>query len=195
MGMSINQIRGWLLVQPRPSTVRIVTPDERHHEVLCDGDVSWMAVATSIHALTPVLIEGLNPEGKLIRAIRPIDQVESEPEKQAGDAASPLVLPTGTDPHVVMLTHFADLLAAAYRHSTDVAFERLVGMFEAVNRRSESLERSLDTTHRLLRKAWQEQIEQSAEKEPDAETGLLKDVLENFAAGQAAQHQQPNGKG
>lgn len=183
MAMGVTEIRGWLLCQPRASTIRVVTTDDRHHEVSVSSGVSWMAIAQSIHALTPALIEAYDAEGKIIRAVRPVEFSLGEP---SGEAA-PLVLPPGTDPQSAMLIHFADLIAGAYRHSTEVAFERLVGLFEAVNRRSEALERSLDTTHKLLRRAYQEQIEHA---EPKAESDLITELVTNFAAGAA---QAPNG--
>jgi len=184
--MDIPELRGWLLRQPRPTTVKVVTLDDQHHEVSIDPGVSWMALAQSIHALSPDRIEAYDKDGKVLRAVRPLEATAG-PE-HIGTAA-PLVLPPGSDPQAVLLLHFADLLAGAYRHSTEVAFERLVGLFEAVNARSESLERSLDTTHKLLRRAYQEQID----AEPPAEKGdLLQEMVQGFVS--ATQHA-PNGNG
>lgn len=176
--MNAAQIRGWLLIQPRASTIRVVTSDDRTHEVSCTSGASWAAIAASIEALEPVLIEAYDPKGAIIRAVRPHEENNARAE---GTIAQPLVLPPGTDPQSVMLIHFADLLAQAYRHSTDVAFERLTSLFEAVNRRSEVLERSLDTTHRLLQKAAQAQLENA----PEPEKGdPLEQMVASFMQGQ-----------
>ena len=183
MAMDVTEIRGWLLCQPRASTLRVVTTDDRHHEVSVTSGVSWMAIAQSIHALEPALIEAYDADGKIIRAVRPQEDVEGE--QAPGSPPAPLVLPPNTDPQSAMLIHFADLLAGAYRHSTDVAFERLASLFEAVNRRSEALERSLDTTHRLLRRAYQDQLDNAPPKE---DGDLLNDLVQNFAVGAAQQN-------
>lgn len=175
MAMSVSEIRGWLLSQPRPAVLRVITTDDRHHEVAVSNGVSWMAIAQSVQALKPALVEAYDDAGKILRAVRPLEQGHTD-----GPSATPapLALPTGTDPQSVMLLHFADLLAAAYRHSTDVAFERMVGMFEQMNRRSEVLERSLEQTYRLLRRAQQEAEadEAPAAKEPD----LLQQMVGGF---------------
>ena len=187
MAFDAGEIRGWLLRQPRPATLRVVTEDDRHHEVNVTGSVSWAAIAKSIHALDPALIEAYDDKGKLIRAVKPQDDDDDEDGEKR--EASPLVIPQGTDPQSIMLIHFADLLASAYRHSTDVAFERLTSLFEAVNRRSESLERSLESTHRLLRKVVQEQVEAAPE---DEKKDLITEMVEGFAAA-AAQNGAANG--
>jgi hypothetical protein len=180
--MDVTEIRGWLLCQPRASTLRVVSADDRHHEV-ATGASSWMAIAQSIHALGPTLIEAYDQDGKLIRAVRPDDDETNAAANGEHAPAAPLVLPPGTDPQSVMLIHFADLLAGAYRHSTDVAFERLASLFEAVNRRSEALERSLDTTHRLLRRAYQDQLENA---EPAKEGDFLGELVGTMVAGAGA---------
>lgn len=193
MPMTVQEIRGWLLTQPRASTLKVITTDDRHHEVSVTSGVSWMAIAQSIHALEPALIEAYDEKGKILRAVRPQESEEAGVEEGAPPA--PLVLPPGADPQSAMLIHFADLLASAYRHSTDVAFERLASLFEAVNRRSEALERSLDTTHRLLRRAYQDQLDAAPPKEEEG--GLLNDLvnLANVGASAAQANGSPtNGK-
>lgn len=182
MAMSVTEIRGWLLCQPRASMLRVVGADDRHHEVATNSG-TWAAIAASIHALDPVLIEAYDNAGKILRAVKPQDD-ESAAATGEHPPAAPLVLPVGTDPQTVMLLHVADLIAAAYRHSTDVAFERLASLFESANRRSESLERSLDAMTRLLRRAHQDLLE-SAEPTKE-EGGLLEEVVKSFAAGAVA---------
>jgi hypothetical protein len=187
MGMTVNEVRGWLLHQPRASTIRVVTCDDQHHEVSVKSGTSWMAIAESILALDPALIQAYDANGAILRAVRPQEGTQIDGAERR--SASPLVLPSNVDPQSAMLIHFADLLASAYRHSTDVAFERLTNLFEAVNRRSEALEASLETTHQLLRKAYREQME-NAETKP--ETDLLNELVTGFAQG-AASHGPTNG--
>ena len=146
-----------------------------------------MAIAQSVHALSPTLIECHDEKGKIIRAVRPLDD-ENTGDK---DKPLPLQLPANVDPQSAQLIHFADLLAAAYRHSTDVAFERLASLFEAVNRRSESLERMVD---KLVRERVREQLDNGATAEPESE---LAEMVKGFvtAAQQSAHENGSNGKG
>jgi len=192
--MTVQQIRGWLLLQPRANTLRVLTGDDQNHEVSVTSGASWMAIAQSIHALDPLRVEAYDKEGKLIRAVRPH---EENNERTDGEAPAPLTLPPGSDPHTLMMLHFADLLAGAYRHSTDVAFERLTSLFEAVNRRSESLERSLERMERLLAKAYQDQLENAAASEaPKTDEDTLREMVQGFftAAQQAHANGESNGK-
>lgn len=178
MAMDVPQIRSWLLLQPRAHTIKVLTTDDRNHEVACNTGASWMALATSIHALEPALVEAYDSEGKIIRAVRPLEQNTARPDGTTTPA--PLVMPAGTDPQSMLLLHFADLLAQAYRHSTDVAFERLASLFEAVNRRSESLERTIEKMERLLLRAHEEQVENAA---PKTEEDGLREMVASFMQG------------
>lgn len=184
MGMTVQEVRGWLLHQPRAATIRVVTMDDQHHEVSVKSGTSWMAIAESILALDPSLIQAYDEKGAILRAVRPQEGTALEGGTGERRAVAPLVLPSNVDPQSAMLIHFADLLASAYRHSTDVAFERLTNLFEAVNRRSEALEASLEATHQLLRKAWREQID--AADPPKGESDLLNELVTGFATGAAA---------
>ncbi len=177
MALGVPEIRGWLLQHPRPATVHVQSEDGRRHEVSVTQGVSWMAIAQSVHALSPTLIECYDDKGKIIRAVRPQDDDTSDPKQ-----ALPLQLPPNVDPQSVQLIHFADLLAAAYRHSTDVAFERLASLFEASVRRSESLERVVD---KLIRERIRDQLDRGEPAEPEDQLG---EMVKGFV--QAAQHAQ-----
>lgn len=190
MSWGIAEIRGWLLQHPRPVTLRVVANDDRHHEVSIGG--SWMAIAQSVHALSPTLIECHDEKGKIIRAVRPQD------DENTGDNSSkhalPLQMPSSVDPQSAQLIHFADLLAAAYRHTTDVAFERLASLFEASVRRSESLERTID---KLVREKIRAELDGTPPEAPEPDQ--LSQMVQGFMqAAQAGQHENgatPNGKG
>src|SRR5581483_3690625 len=81
MAWGVPEIRGWLLQHPRPVTLKVVASDDRHHEVSVGG--SWMAIAQSVHALSPTLIECHDEKGKIIRAVRPQDDDNTGEAKQA----------------------------------------------------------------------------------------------------------------
>jgi len=76
---------------------------------------------------------------------------------------------------------FAKLLADAYKHSNDVAFDKLASLFDATNKRAESLEKTVQAVMRMREK----QILDGA-AEVDAGEGplTLQDLLMGFLQGQ-----------
>lgn len=161
--MNARQIRGWLLIQPRPSMLRITSNGNVSALEIAPGQ-SWIAVATSVEALEPDLVEAFAGD-KLLRAVRPNDQ-EAPPDDDAGSSSSPSYGPPPApssvlthDASVALLDRFAHHIAEAYRHATDVSFDRLVSMFDAVNQRSEAAERARDAIQRAQIKALENQIE------------------------------------
>jgi hypothetical protein len=150
--MEPRELRSWLLCQPRPAAVGIVTGDQQQHKLEIGPGMQWIEVAKSVCALGPVRVEALDAKGNLIRVIG-ADELEPEEEEEetieagAGDLESQRFI-------VV-----AKLLADAYKHSTEVAFDKLAGLFDAVNRRSESLEKTVAS---LLRFREQQVLEAAA---------------------------------
>jgi hypothetical protein len=143
--MGPKEIRGWLLCQPRPVSLRITNEDQAAHTLEIKPGQSWAQTAESVHALKPELIEALDDDGKLIRAVRPGD-VESDEEADESEGIPVLA----NDPESARLMMFARLIADAYKHSTDVAFARLADLLEVVNNRATSLERTVDSLNRLM---------------------------------------------
>ena len=151
--MTPRELRGWLLCQPRAASLRCVSADQGEHKLAIDPGTSWIKVAETVAALQPELVEALDAKGQLIRAIRP-DEVAADEDAEPNVSLS-------QDPENARIITFAKLLADAYRHSTEVAFDKLAQLFDAVNRRSESLEKSLDAMLRIQRKAIEERLADS----------------------------------
>jgi hypothetical protein len=161
--MNAALIRNYLLRRPKPEGLRLTTGDHQEFLDIAKGS-SWASLAESIEAIDPDLIEVLDKSGKLIRAVKreTLEQQAEETAETSPTSASP------NSKHVVdgetaRFKEFSFHLAEAYKFATGVAFERMVSLFEAVNRRSESLEKSLEATHRLLGKAYQEQVDLALE--------------------------------
>lgn len=160
--MNAGAIRSWLLCQPRPVLIRVTTESDTQHEIEPNG-APWARVAQSIEALKPELLEALDVNKKLIRAVRPNEQ-ELEPEAHE---AQPV--PSSSGPQVASidttLVTFANLIAGAYRHSTEQAFARLTDLFETSTRRTEALERSLERMQLMLNREqagrWEDALEQA----------------------------------
>jgi len=152
-------IRGWLMVQPRPAALSLHCGPERHTLPIQNGQ-SWANIARSVDAMQPDLLQALDAEGKILRACKPYEQQTDDDGKPASSASS---ASAGDDPETARFRLFAQLLAEAYKHATEVAFQKLADITDIMGRRGESLERSLASTERLLHKAWQENVEIQAE--------------------------------
>ena len=145
--MNVQSIRAWLMIAPRPKAVRVSSEGVAPQNIATPDGTKWIQVAESIAALQPELVEALTAEGGTIRAMRP-DELDADE-----DATEDTIPVNVNDPLSVQLITISRLLADAYRHSTDVAFDKLLAMFDASTRRQESLERSVDTMNRMLNKA------------------------------------------
>jgi len=195
--VSVSRLRGFLLQLPRAASIRVTTDDGAEPQEIKPGR-SCARTAESIAALNVDLVECLDGDGKLIRALR-----LSEPEARRSDAAA---VPTGieADPQALMLTHFANLLHRAYEHSTEIAFTRLVELAERLSSHSESIEARLAQTEAALRRAQTDQIDDALERAQDAlEKGessgndMLQQMAAAFLQGSAGKpaHTKSNGKG
>lgn len=153
--MNVGRIRGFLLQLPKPAAVRAFVDGEP--EELKVGR-SWQKLAESIAALRAEAIHCVDAEGKLLRAMR-LDDAEA----QRSDAAP---IPPGlqTDPHALLLTHFANLLHRAYEHSTEIAFTRMVDCFDRMNDRSSGIEQRLERAEAYARRLREEQAQDALER-------------------------------
>jgi hypothetical protein len=191
--MNASAIRSWLLCQPRPALIRVTGEGDAQHEIEPAG-APWARIAQSIEALHPELIEALDANKRLIRAVRPNEQ-ELEPEAHE---AQPVASSSGPQAAPIdgTLTTFARLLADAYRHSTEQAFARLTDLFESSTRRTEALERSLERMQIMLNREqagrWEDALEQAQNGNQDP----LAQLVGSFFAGSnlgGAQQQHTNG--
>lgn len=164
--MNVSRIRGFLLKTPKPTTVRISVDDETQD---IKPNKGYAKCAETIAAMGPELVQCLDGEGNLIRAMR-----TDTADAQRSDAAE---LPTilATDPHAAMLTHFANLLHRAYEHSTEVAFSRLVELTDRMNDRSDQIERRLERAEAANRRVVEDQIADAFERAEEIATKATED--------------------
>jgi hypothetical protein len=187
--MNQGKIRGFLLQLPKPALVRL-TGDGEPQEL--KPGKSYTKTAETICALAPELIELLDSEGKVIRAMR-TDTAEAQ---RSTAAEMPSVLQQ--DPHAAMLTHFANLLHRAYEHSTEIAFTRLVELTERMGDRADAIEQRLERTEAANRRLLQDQVddafERAAEQADKAATdGAGGDLIQNMAGAFLSGQMQPKG--
>jgi hypothetical protein len=187
--MNARAVRGWLLQQPRPAILRLTSGDGEPQELRLGR--SFAKTAETIEALDPTLIEALDSEGRLLRATN-----LREAEVQSGGRA---VVPSelAGDPAAAMLTHFANLLATAYQHSTDVAFTKMVELVERMGDRADSIEARLERAEADYRKTVRDQIREALERaeekanDPDGDGSLLTQMAGAFLGGGAGMAPRP----
>lgn len=147
---SARQIRGWLLRKPKPAKLRLTKDGES--ELMPFGK-SAAATAESIEAFEPELLEALDQAGDVLRVTRMVERMRGEePEVELPAALA-------TDPNAAMLLLFGKLLAGAYRHATQTAFEKMVDLTEAMGQRTDSIESRLERAETQWRRAVRDQMD------------------------------------
>lgn len=180
-------LRNWLLQIPKPTKVRVTDAngDVKELEI---GRRPMVRIGETLAALGPELVEALGPEDKLLRAYRP----NCDDEQVSRAPAIPQIL--STDPNAAMLSLFAQLIHRSYEHSTELAFNKLVELFERMNERSEGIERRLERAEAAYRREQSERIDDLWEQASEvAAAGGSKDqILQTLLSSmmQGAQHRQ-----
>jgi len=191
--MDAKELRGWLLVQPRPTSLRIEAGDGQLHKMEVQHGVRWIEMANSIWSLQPVKVEALDEKGNLLRAVRP-DDIESTERVPANASLQ-------QDPENARLITFAQLLADAYKDSrefTAMAFDKLGELFQAVVAKANTQEKTISALDRMVQKLMLEKVADGAGGESADGTltldslvqGMLQGRLQAEAEGRVAK---PNG--
>ncbi len=166
--MEARQLRGWLLCQPRPASLRIEAGDGQIHTMEIALPVRWVEIAHSVCSLQPVKVEALDAKKNLLRAVRP-DEIEN-------DDRPPLNTSLEQDPENARLITFAKLLAEAYKDSrefTAVAFDKLGELFQAVVRKADSQEKTISALDRMVQKLMLEKVAAGVGGDGDGDGGPL----------------------
>jgi hypothetical protein len=182
--MNTSKVRGFLLQSPKPHSVRLTGAELDDPKVIKVRNYS--KAAETIEAIGAELVECLDSDGNLLRALKLNDR-----DAHRSDAAA---IPAGIeqDPNALMLTHFANLLHRAYEHSSEIAFNKLCEFVDIINQRTSSIEARLERTEAAHRRTVEEQVqdaydraEEIAEKakEESAGNGLAEQMLGSFASG------------
>lgn len=148
--MNVSKIRGFLIQKPKPHTVRVVIDDDEQEVQL---GRSYAKTAETIAAMDPQKVQCFNAAGVLLRAIS-----DDQEDAQRSDAAE---IPEGLkgDREALMLTHFGNLLHRAYQFSAEIAFTKMVEVFDINNQRAEAIEQRLERTEAYNRKLINDQID------------------------------------
>lgn len=184
-----QEIRRFLLLSPRPETVRVTAADGEIHDfptVGSDGrSVRWATLAASVDALEPVTIQCLSKAGGVERAIK---VTEWDPAPPKSDALSPQQPPLPEylhdDPETARFALVARLLADAHKFSTGIAFQKLTDIVDTMSRRMDAMEAKADRSEERYRNEVYDRIDdmlESAAEQAEGE-GDGGDILSTFAA-------------
>ena len=193
-------IRSWIMQTPRPSTLRVTSEDGERQAIVC-GSSTWAQVAVTVLALNPDKLEALDSQGQILRATSVLDLYEADAggveDRAATTPAAPLPpqsrVPSltelvGDDPESKRFALVAHLLADAYRHSTDVAFDKLAAFAQHQADRAGALERTVDAwaeAERLRVEVQRQEVEAreraSREEEDEEEQGEVGKAIDKIA--------------
>lgn len=198
-------LRTWLMKAPRPVALRVYTTEGREHDVELRQGEPWSSIAVSVAALKPERIEALSREGNMLRACVVSDLVAKE-EKAAEMKQSAFVAMTATDPETQRLIVFAELLQRtadkaidAVERNSSAAYERLLALAEAAERRADIQAESATQLSVAIRNLMIEHAQETIDAAKTEEDDPLKQMARNFLGGQAAAEAEaqskPNGKG
>jgi len=201
-------LRSWLMKRPRPVMLRLHLADDVVQEMARAEGQSWQDMADSIAAMEPLVVEVLDKDGKLLRAMKPQEE-DGDGKRVRDNRTVPLPSALHTDPETARICYMADLLHRAYQHSTDVAyeqtraaygtaFERLIDLVERIDSRSTAIETRLERTERAYQQSLQAQIDDAfeqaeqagiaaaaAQNEGDFESMMLKSFMGGMQSGRA----------
>jgi hypothetical protein len=204
--MKAEQIKTWLLKQPRPAVVRVTDEHGAIHDVVC-GQSTWVKVAETVEAMRPELINALNSSKEVLRALRPADMSEDWTDDDDDEQPAAAMRPSAPvvpeipfdrlDGESARFVLFARLISEAYRHSNEVAFTRLAGIVENLTRNQGNVDRAREQMYRAHVRQLEEALKAANVEVPEQPGGdmmqaMLGGFLQSMMAGGGGV---PNGKG
>lgn len=197
--MSGESLLKWLRKHPQSSKLRVTGLDGIVREVDLKG-ARLPRVVETLRSIKADVIEGLNADGSILKATTMAELDDMPPEdddERQQQPQQPLfprtALPpiTAADPETQRYILTATLIANAYAHGYEVAFERLAQFVDGYQDRSQGLEQQRDAFHRMQIKQLESQL-RAANIQPATEgDGLGMMMLQQFFGGMRAAPAQP----
>jgi len=183
--IDVERLRYWLVRKPQGHFVKAYangdcTVIEKH------ANQTWGDVSRTIESLEADRIELFTNDSKLIRASRLDEFLEEDEAPPPGANMKPS---RGMyDAETERLKLVAGLIAEAYKFATGVAWEKMLGLFDAIARKSEATERSLDKAQGLITKQALENFALKIQEQDESNGGedLLTQMMQQFLAGKNA---------
>jgi hypothetical protein len=195
--------RSFLMLQPRPTKVRLVLQTGETRTIDIGSRPIWKRIAETIDTLGPTTIEAFDASDKLLRARDPERAAEQGEVAPGADLEEDdPTLPRDSDE---LLTTVARLIADAHRVSgerafqfVECAFSRMVDIVNSQTKRMDSMERVVEGIHKTWRRAYEASLDGDGDEQPST----LQQMLGAFLAAQGpggvaqiaqAQALKPNG--
>jgi hypothetical protein len=163
MAFDVNALRSFLVASPKPAKILVTCGDGEAKEILPPkgvGGITWAGVARSIETLDPAKVELFDADDKLLRAQRF--------DAALPDAETTLPEVLKRDAESARLVVFAQLIATAYKHSTETAFTKMVDIFERLDARQARVENRLEHAEAQYRRIMQDRVDEAFEEAEEA---------------------------
>jgi hypothetical protein len=178
--MEASDLRSWLISKPRPSLVRFSSSSGETGQVEITDHTKWIEIAGTICAIDPDLVEAIDAKGAVIRAVRaddlPTSSASSTSSSSSSSEGETIEIHDAESQRLVI---FARLIAEAYKHSTEIAFDKLGALFDSTTKRAESLEK---TVQALLRR--RPVLDDQAEEPETFEQTMMQALLQGKLQGE-----------
>jgi hypothetical protein len=180
----VSLIRRWLMAGEKPAVMVAINASNQQTSVPFRFGDTWISLARTLNAVDPVRLEAYDDAKQLLRAttlasleIPDPEDVQDEPvqTRNVADMSS----------SEQMLVTFGELIANAYKHSSEIAwttaFSKMTEVVDIFARRSEALESRLARMESLVSRSVSQQSEQT-----DSGGNLLDQMIGAYMSGAAA---------
>lgn len=195
-----RDLRSWLMSQPRPTVIRLTLADGKVEELACSGQ-PWARLGESCAAMDPVTIFAVDAQGKLLRAAKVadiLDELDGLEDESCSSTATSTVASTPatmqrdeTRGYLALMDKFGTLIAGAYEHATNVAFDKsfdkLVEVVELLMKSTTAMQREAMNARVEVRRMEQEILDEAIEKADAGGDGdMMRQFVGAYFSGQAS---------
>lgn len=160
-----DQLLEWLRRHPRGVVLRVTDESGAIHEVNLHA-AKLPRIVQTVRALDPVVVEYLNEKKEIIRACR-VDELDpgtagdaEDPKSVAARFRPPMPPLVASDPETQRFVVVAGIIANAYAHGYEVAFDRLAQMIDSLNSQRADVDGQREAFHRAQIRTLEQQLEQ-----------------------------------
>lgn len=189
-----RDLRSWLMSAPRPTAVRLHLTDGAVHELACNQP--WARLGESCAAMDAVTIYALDAQGKLLRVAKVADIADELEQLEEGPGSSSSSSSSSTGQATIqkddsramlaVLDRFGTLLANAYQHATDTAFQKMVDVVTLQSNANVAMQRELMNARVEVRRLERDIIDEAIDKAEAAGDGdIMRQFVGAYFSGQA----------
>jgi len=185
-----RDLRSWLISQPRPTMIRLQVADGQVHEVECNQP--WARLGETCAAMDAVTIWAVDAHGKILRVAKVADiadelDADEQPCSSTGPGPGPAVLQKDDSRAMLaVLDKFGTLLASAYAHSNDVAFNKMVEVVNLFANATVQIQKEAIQARYEIRRLERDLVDEALEKADAAGEGdMLRQFVASYFSGQA----------